>query len=660
MSNPEPGGRPNIVVIGLAAVAVAAAALFFVTRPPGPPPQAPAPVASAPTSLAPANPASPPVATPAAPAPAPAPVAAPEPPPPPPPPPRVVTTIPAFEWPGQVFRVKLNDLSLVNASLSREEIEAILKGGTPASLAEGLSKLNADEFSIRSIEVETEVDGQKSRTIYQNLEGGRIAGGVFSRIAFAEASQAGSVPDAENKPVSYSAKVGQTSIEALDTVTALRWFTESDPTGNAPMKPVHGPYVIAGAEVTVGDFRLEIGRSSAAGFSLRLMRRSMAEMWPGFNALMKKQGTEPDELSAELLADLLEIYGSFEMGRLDIGPVRGTGKAPNGSDIRFAMGAMQLASGSSGGGNLENVDIAIPEANVKLGRFQWEGDFYRLFLVGLAKLALDSDEIARQPEAQVARLRAEIGRHPLPDLGLKLAGLAIDAEQKDKPGERLAFGVDGFEIRNGGFVGVTPSTLAVKLSHFRMPIPPATTDEGLQQLRAIGLETLDLSFNLEGAWDEPTATVTFRDISTSVEQVGTVAMGFTIGNVPRAFFEEPASNWAAVLLTGTARAGSVTVTNRGGVEKAIALAASQTGKKPEQLRLELSTMAPVVMMLSLSDHPDAGAIVEAVGNFLKGLNELSLKARPADGDGLRLLELAEGAEDPETLLKKLRIEANGR
>ncbi|MCA3676047.1 MAG: hypothetical protein INF05_13715, partial [Methylobacterium sp.] len=86
----------------------------------------------------------------------------------------------------------------------------------------------------------------------------------------------------------------------------------------------------------------------------------------------------------------------------------------------------------------------------------------------------------------------------------------------------------------------------------------------------------------------------------------------------------------------------------------------QQNKKPEQFRLEIATMAPVIMMLGLADHPDATHVTEAVGSFLRGLGELSLKARSVDAEGIRLLELAEGLEDPATVLRELRLDARGR
>ncbi|MCA3669364.1 MAG: hypothetical protein INF10_09515, partial [Methylobacterium sp.] len=78
------------------------------------------------------------------PAPAPVPAQAPA----PTPPSRVLTTIPAFEWPGQIFRVKLRDLDLVNSTLSREEIESLLRGASPAEMVKTLARFSADEFTI--------------------------------------------------------------------------------------------------------------------------------------------------------------------------------------------------------------------------------------------------------------------------------------------------------------------------------------------------------------------------------------------------------------------------------------------------------------------------------------------------------------------------------
>ncbi|MCA3599916.1 MAG: hypothetical protein IOC58_03235, partial [Methylobacterium sp.] len=157
MSKPEPGGsRPDILLIGVAAVAVAIASLVFVMRQPAAPPAAPveAPMASATPAPAQPAPASPAVT------PAPAPVAAQA--PAPAPPPRVVTSIPSIEWPGQVFRVKLRDLSIVNSTLSREEIESLLQGASPAEMATKLARFSAEEFTIGAIELVSGIEGQET------------------------------------------------------------------------------------------------------------------------------------------------------------------------------------------------------------------------------------------------------------------------------------------------------------------------------------------------------------------------------------------------------------------------------------------------------------------------------------------------------------------
>ncbi len=669
MSNPEPGApRPNVFLVALAAVAVAGAALFFVVRPPQPAPPVAStpsvpPVSSAPASPAPAVASAPAAPAASAPAPAPAPVAAPEPPPPPPPPPkpRVVTTIPSFEWAGTSFRVKLSDLSLVNSSLTREEIEGVLKANTASTIADGLAKLNADEFTLGAIDIESDIDGQKNRTLYQNFKGGSIVAGVFNAIEIPETRQIGFVTDPEKKPVSYATKFGRTTIEFIDPVSALRWFTGADPTGNAPFKRIHGPYVIADAEMSMADFRMEVGRSSAAGLKLRLPRRPMSEMWPSFETFMKKQATDPDEtLPAELIADLLDLYGSFELGDVEIGAIKGTGKVAPDQQFSMRLGAMRWLSGQQPSGTLDGLEVSAKEGSLRLGSLDWQGDFYKLVFVALGKLALESDEIDQQPPAQVERLKAEMARQVVPDLGFGLKAVEADFEQKNKPDERIRFSLGALEMRNGAFVGVTPTRLGVKLSNFRLPIQPTMKEELLQQLKAMGIDTLDVSFNLDGAWDEPNSTVTFSDISTSVAQVGDLAMSFVLGNVPKALFEDPVENWTAVLLTGTAKQATVSLRNRGGFEKGIAQFAQQSGKKPEQLRLEIATMAPMLLVMGLKDHPDATAITEAVGNFLKSLGEVSVKLTAKDAEGVRLIEFAGAGADPSALLNRLKIEAQGK
>ena len=649
MSNPEPGGsRPNILLIGLAAVAVAVASLFFVMRQPAPPAQAP--LASAPATSPPASPA-------VTPAPAPVPAQAPA----PTPPSRVVTTIPAFEWPGQIFRVKLRDLDLVNSTLSREEIESLLRGASPAEMVKTLARFSADEFTIGAIEFVTVIEGQETTTIYERITGRNIASGVFGRIEIAETRQVGNLAEPGRPPVKYGAKFGRTSLDALDTVTFLRWLTEPDPTGSAPFKAAHGAYVIENAELALLDFTVSIGRATLSEFRVKPMRRAPIEIWPKLEALMKaQQSKKAPEFSADLLASMLEFYGSFEVGELTIGPVTGKGRFDKGDEATFRLAGARFNGGEKAGGAVDAIDVAIKDGALRIGSVNWDGDFYRWPIATLIKFLLESGDLANQPEADLARFRAEAARFTVPDYRFQLSGLEVDLPNTGSQSERIRFSLASFENLYGAFVGVTPTTIGLKFNNFRVPIPPNVRDEGLQRIRAMGFETLDLSFNLEGAWDAAKSSVTFRDVSVNFEQFAGISMRFTFGQVPKAFFENPLENWTALLLTGTAQEASITVKNHGGFEKAIAEMAQQQNKKPEQFRLEIATMAPVILMLGLADHPDATHVTEAVGSFLRGLGELSLKARSVDAEGIRLLELAEGLEDPATVLRELRLDARGR
>ncbi len=361
-----------------------------------------------------------------------------------------------------------------------------------------------------------------------------------------------------------------------------------------------------------------------------------------------------------MVADLLDLYGSFEFGDFDLGVMKGSGKVAPDQSVNFRVGPIRWLGGAQPNGSMDGLEVSAKEGTLRVGGFNWQGDFYKLVFMALGKLALEGDDIDKQAPAQVERLKAEMARQTIPDLGFGLKALEVDFEQKNKPDERVRFSLGGFEMRNGAFVGVTPTRIGVKLTNFRLPIQPSMKEQLLQQLKAMGIETLDVSFNIDGAWDEPKAIVTFSDISTNVEQVGDLAMSFVLGNVPKALFEDPMENWTAVLLTGTAKQATVSLRNRGGFEKGIAQAAEQAGKKPEQLRLEIATMAPMLLVMGLKDHPDATAVTEAVGNFLKSLGEVSVKLTAKDPEGVRLIEFAGAGADPAALLKKLKIEAQGK
>jgi hypothetical protein len=625
--------RLNPVLIVILGLAVAAAALFFVFRKPVLAPSAP-PSASV-SAPAPA------VVTPPAPAPKP------------------VVVIETAEWPGKFYSAKLSGITVTGSNLSKAEIEDLLRSDSANALKERLAKFNADEVKIASVVIDSPIEGQKSTTTYENLVARRIQAGVFGEIMVPVMRQSASIANGPDKTIDYTLVSSQTRVEAFDLLTILRWFTEADPSGNGAFKPIYGQYLVETTEVTGQNFSGSVGKIAMTGMRVKPVRRAISEMWPSMEALIEQSRKSDATLDPGFVADLLDIYESLEFGGFSIGPVTGKFQGNEQVASEFKLGGMRFSGGKAARGEIDPFELVRPDGAVRIKSMTWNGDFYQLIFASLAKLALEDPPAEAKPD-DLVRLKAASERAKVPDIGFGLSELYVDVPQSRGSSERVRFSFEEVGMRYGAFVGLVPTSVSTQLKKFQMPIPAGTRDATLLALRAMGFETLNVSYNLDGAWDEAKSSVLFRDLSTTIENIGALGLNFELGNVTRSLFENPTENWTAALLGGTIRHTNLTLSNRGGFEKLVAELASKQGKSAEQLRQEMSALAPAILASLMAGHPDLNNVTDGVVAFLRGLNELSLKARGNDADGVKMLDVTGAAANPPAFLRKLRLEASGK
>jgi hypothetical protein len=634
MTNPDrTGTRLNPVLIVILGLAVAAAALFFVFRKPTAPPPPPAVSATAPAAPA--------VVAPPAPAPKP------------------VVVIEKAEWPGKFYSFALNGITVTGSNLSKAEIEDLLRSDNAAALKERLTKFNADEMKIASMVIESPIEGSKSTTTYENIVARRIEAGVFGEIVVPVMRQTAKLANGPDKTIDYALVSNQTRIEALDLLTILRWATEADPSGNGAFKPIYGQYSVESTEVTGPHFSGSVGKIAMSGMRVKPMRRALTAMWPSLEALNEQSRKGDPDLDLGFVADLLDIYASLDFGNFSIGPVAGKITALDQANGEFRLGGMRYSGGATARGEIDPFEFVRQDGAVRLKSTTWSGDFYQFVFATLAKIALESPPSNAKPE-DVERLRAAADRTKIPDFGFSLAELFVDVPPAGRTGERVRFSFDELGMRYSAFVGITPTSVGASGKKFQMPVPASTRDATLLALRAMGFETLNWSFNLEGAWDEAKSAILFRDISTTIENMGALGLTFELGNVTRALFENPTENWTGVMLGGTIRQASLLLGNRGGFDKLIGEIASKQGANPDQFRQQMSAIAPAIVASVMAGHPDLNNVSDAIVAFLRGLNELSLKARGTDADGVKILDLAGARANPAAFLRKLRLEAAGK
>jgi hypothetical protein len=569
--------------------------------------------------------------------------------------------------------IVLNQIAVANSSLPRAEIEALLKADTLVGLADRLEKFDADRLAIRSLVITMKVAGSESVTTYENLEAKGIKRGAIAQLSIVSGKQDSQVKD-KDKEAKLQSTIGRMTIDALDLVASTRWLTDADPSGNAPMKRLHGHYSIASMQFSSKDqFTGELGKIEGDFFEARLPRRPMVELFP---EMMNAEKSKDDpNVIARLFAGMIDVYGSFTFGPVTIGTMKVHALTPEGqADVE--VGKFAFGGGDKPYGKMIDFAVKTKEGYFRAKEMGGTGDLYGAILAGIARgILLGADTMGARKDGAEARTLTPDSRALLEKaadaasakLKSSEVGISIQTVEADVPPSkgstskgRVKFSMAGFEATAGSFIDLSPTKIGLALKNFSMPIPADATDKSLVTLRGYGLDALGLSAAVKAQWAEAGSTLSIPEISVDMDKMARVTLKGEFGGVPRTFFESPSKNWPMLLGTANIKRLDVSVINRGGLDKVVAKAAEDQGKKPDQFRFEMAAMAPAMIAAVMSSHPDAQKLSKEVGTFIQSLKGLDVSALAVSPAGITVPEIMAASQNPGTLLPKVKFQANGQ
>lgn len=575
-------------------------------------------------------------------------------------------TIDKIELPLSGSTVVLNGISVSGSSLGKADLEGLFKAKTLNGAAELLQRFNAEKFTISSIEFRMKTEIQDVLTVYEGLEAGRIKAGSAEKLTIKGGKQTGSVK-ADKAGQSIDTRFGRFTVDTFDMTAMVRWFLDSDPTGKAPMKMLHGRYEMASMDMMIEDMKFSIGKMTGSGFEARLARKAPIE----FIALAEKSTAKPGDTKAALpmMTALVDMYSAFTFGSGEIDGFTLSGKdKKTGADIKGSSGKMVFVGGASPSFAMNDFSINAADGFMKFKKLGFEGDFYG-WAIGGAMQAMQS-ELADKPgdkpgadAAEIASLIAELAKAlQKRDVRMVFEGLDADLppgkDAKSKDRVKMALGT--FDARMGGFVGMVPTKIDYSLNGFRMPVPANSKDQGLQTLRELGIDVIDLSMKIKGTWDEAKTRFVVDDVNADLGKMAKVGLKAEIGNIPRPLFESPMTAWTYTLLGANAQSLSFAVENRGGIDKLIAKTAKDQKKSADQFKMELSAIAPAMIGMYMGGHPDGPALADAVTKFVRTPGTLNITLRAKAPGGLTAMELMAAGENPGALLQKIKIDAEAK
>lgn len=544
------------------------------------------------------------------------------------------------------FKLVVPTVEATDANLDEAAIRALFTANFTDS-AERLATLDAAAIRIPELTMTYDVANPRSGSsvpttvTYRNVELSGVSGGIAESAALGEIAIAG----VEDSVIS----IGRMSTEALDIGAILGFYGFGPATGGDEMKPVYRNFAVEGGSIKSPMLNCTIEGATVGEFSARPLKGTFTELMR-YAAELDAAETSGAAPSPEALLAVVNYYTdlltAFQSSPMEFGGFECSGT--DGTGFSFNL--------SSGGANIGGYEPGIYPA-ITLNEFRMEVPDEGWFAFdNFTWKAMDLNAAIEAVTAAGSDISAawfeQNWRKLIPAFeGLSLSGLRMDVPEN---GGRIVAGIGAFDVSLADYVNGIPSHISTSASGVTAALPQTAETA---PLRALGIETLDLGFDLAAHWDEPTKTISIEKLALAGADLGGITLSATLANAGPELFsaDEQVATVAAAALTVTEL--TIDIDNDGFVPLLIAAAAAEQNTPPEAFHVALSGMAQAMPLALLGPSPDSVKVGEAIGKFLRGAPGLSITLTAADPRGIGLAELMAAENDPSVLKDKVKVAA---
>lgn len=465
---------------------------------------------------------------------------------------------------------------------------------------------------------------------YRKIEIEGIADGRIASLSFKDMGFTFTAP-ADNPDLAAKGSLRGFRATDIDTAPVLAATRPSPPAG---VKTVYGRVIATGYTLTHGDGTLmEIGEASAEAMGFEPSTGFLQGI-ESFTTLGEKGGNLTADESRRLMettADLVKAFAFTEFRMKDVLNVDDTGSYRFGtitaSDLkqgRLARLAIENASGPSEGA-----------APFSLESFTIKG------LSPLPILSAAARGAAPEGQSDIDNILSVLRSIE----GIEVKGLVSAAPDSS------ILRLDALALDWGAFIGVVPTRLALRMDGLTLPLA-AADQAGLAPFGSLGLDKVTLGTDMALAYDPATRTIALAPGSVSMAQAFSADVGFSLGQVAPAAFEDPIAALAAARQI-TVGALNLKLVDHGLVDLMLKIRAELDNTTPEAVRAELSDLLTKAGAELAPLYPEAPALADTLSRFVSKPGTLEIRLQPLSD--LKLMDAI--AEDPATLLGDFRITA---
>ena len=240
----------------------------------------------------------------------------------------------------------------------------------------------------------------------------------------------------------------------------------------------------------------------------------------------------------------------------------------------------------------------------------------------------------------------------------RLSWNGFEASFPDKDVPASAPGGNMVKVRLGAldaqttFEGGTPTKSTTAIRNLVVELPKAS--ETGKTLAEAGYERVDVSMTTGIAFNPAKKSLMIDDFTISGVGMGSVGLRAEFANIDPAMLNGDPMAALAALMTVEFASTELTVVNDGLIDKALAVAAKEQGKKPDQLKKEAGAMVTQFAPMMLGGDPSSLQVAAALGAFIRDPKSLSVKVTGKDGP-LKFTDL--DFDQPMSILQDLEITA---
>ena len=240
----------------------------------------------------------------------------------------------------------------------------------------------------------------------------------------------------------------------------------------------------------------------------------------------------------------------------------------------------------------------------------------------------------------------------------RLSWNGFEASFPDKDTPATAPGGNVINLRLGAldaqtlFEGGTPTKSTSAIRNLVVEFPKAS--ETGKTLARAGYDRMDLSMTTAIAFNPAKKSLMLDDFTISGVGMGSVGLRAEFGNIDPAMLNGDPMAALAALMTIELASTELSLTNDGLIDKALAMAAAEQGKNPEQLKKEAGAMVTQFTPMLLGGDPASLQVAAALGAFIREPKSLSVKVKGKEGP-LKFTDL--DFDQPMTILQQVDITA---